>query len=273
MTADTPKPALPDLLRSLEDAAMDYQDDPAEYTDRRLNDARERVLAAIDAAVAEARAVLPCGHPASLMLRSAETGAPLYCELCDAQSGRRDAEAMEAELRKQLAEARAVPEGWKLLKDTTHAERSWPEDSSHENGNYSNTCVHCLRGFVGHKRRPSCKMCAATPSPAEQPATDKESLTVETVPWPQVTCYSGGASHEGIGGRVWIRLADDGPEIEYVPAEQPKPAVREALAKVVSTYDAYRRRGVSPAPAEYADVVAAIEAARAALQGEPHDRP
>ena len=38
-----------------------------------------------------------------------------------------------------------------------------------------------------------------------------------------------------------------------------------ALRRITSTYDAYRRRGVSPAPAEYGDVVAAIEAARTAL--------
>ncbi len=47
---------------------------------------------------------LPCGHPGSLLLRSAETGEPLYCELCDAIAGRRDAETMEAELRVKLAE-------------------------------------------------------------------------------------------------------------------------------------------------------------------------
>jgi len=38
-----------------------------------------------------------------------------------------------------------------------------------------------------------------------------------TVPWPQVMRYSGGASPEGVAGRVWIRLADDGPQIEYAP--------------------------------------------------------
>ena len=55
---------------------------------------------------------LACGHPAELMLRSAETGAPLYCELCDDKAGRRDAEKRESELqaelstlRQQLAEA------------------------------------------------------------------------------------------------------------------------------------------------------------------------
>jgi hypothetical protein len=58
---------------------------------------------------------LPCGHPAELMLASAETGEPLYCELCDDKSGRRDAEHREselqaenAELRRQLAEARKL---------------------------------------------------------------------------------------------------------------------------------------------------------------------
>lgn len=52
---------------------------------------------------AEPSPALACGHQASLMLKSAETGEPLYCELCDAQSGRRDAETMEAELRQKLA--------------------------------------------------------------------------------------------------------------------------------------------------------------------------
>ena len=39
----------------------------------------------------------------------------------------------------------------------------------------------------------------------------------------------------------------------------------EALRLIVAAYDAYRRRGVAPAPTEYADVVAAIDAGRAAL--------
>lgn len=45
--------------------------------------------------------------------------------------------------------------------------------------------------------------------------------------------------------------------------------VREALARIVNTYDAYRQHGVSPAPAEYADLVAAINAAREALSAQP----
>lgn len=49
--------------------------------------------------------VQPCGHPVSLLLKSAETGEPLYCEACDDKSARRDAETREVEL---LAEVRAL---------------------------------------------------------------------------------------------------------------------------------------------------------------------
>jgi hypothetical protein len=53
-----------------------------------------------------------------------------------------------------------TPSGWRLLKDTTVDERSWSEDAQGENGVYHNTCVHCLRGFTGHKRRVICKSCS-----------------------------------------------------------------------------------------------------------------
>lgn len=59
----------------------------------------------------------------------------------------------------------AVPEGYKLLKNTTHEERSYPEDASHENGNYFNVCHECLREFTGHKRRGICRACAAPKGP------------------------------------------------------------------------------------------------------------
>lgn len=64
----------------------------------------------------------------------------------------------------------AQPAGFKLLKDTTYEERSWPEDAAHENGNYSCCCVICLRQFTGHKRRVVCKVCYAAPPAAAQPA-------------------------------------------------------------------------------------------------------
>lgn len=64
--------------------------------------------------------------------------------------------------------------------------------------------------------------------------TVKDSLPVETVPWPTVTRYSGGASHEGVGGRVWIRLSDEGQEVEYVPATPAIAADRERAGAAVT---------------------------------------
>lgn len=64
---------------------------------------------------------LACGHPHSLMLKSAETGADLYCELCDAQSGRRDAEGREAELLRDNAALReALAKGVGLMTRYRH---------------------------------------------------------------------------------------------------------------------------------------------------------
>lgn len=45
---------------------------------------------------------------------------------------------------------------------------NWPEDYSHENGNYMNKCK-CGRTFHGHKRRPQCKVCAGLRTQQEQP--------------------------------------------------------------------------------------------------------
>lgn len=56
-----------------------------------------------------------------------------------------------------------VPDGFKLLRDSTHDERSWPEDASHENGNYYCLCGECGRQFTGHKRRGLCKVCVVSP--------------------------------------------------------------------------------------------------------------
>jgi len=36
----------------------------------------------------------------------------------------------------------------------------WSEDFAHENGNYENRCSDCGIGFMGHKRRTICKVCA-----------------------------------------------------------------------------------------------------------------
>lgn len=80
------------------------EEDPTKYTHIAQME-WEAFQGGYAAGAAAERATLPCGHPASLMLKSAETGADLYCKLCDAQSARRDAEEMEDELRAKLAEA------------------------------------------------------------------------------------------------------------------------------------------------------------------------
>lgn len=50
----------------------------------------------------------------------------------------------------------------------------WPEDFQHENGNYMNRCRTCKQTFMGHKRRVTCKTCAAP--------TEAQSLTGGAVP-------------------------------------------------------------------------------------------
>lgn len=60
----------------------------------------------------------------------------------------------------EQSNASLVPPGFKVLKDTTLVERSWPEDESHENGDYFNNCALCLRTFMGHKRRVVCRACS-----------------------------------------------------------------------------------------------------------------
>jgi len=65
-----------------------------------------------------------------------------------------------AEFGEEQAAQPVAVRGWKLLKDTTQSERSWTEDSAHENGNYHCLCCHCGRTFIGHKRRAICKVCA-----------------------------------------------------------------------------------------------------------------
>lgn len=52
----------------------------------------------------------------------------------------------------------AVPEGFKLLKDSTHDERSY------EGGDYYCMCCTCLRQFSGQKRQWVCKVCATPPA-------------------------------------------------------------------------------------------------------------
>ena len=52
-----------------------------------------------------------------------------------------------------------IPIGYKLLRDTTQEQRSFLGDTHSENGSYMNECSHCLRVFMGHKRRVTCRAC------------------------------------------------------------------------------------------------------------------
>ena len=47
-------------------------------------------------------------------------------------------------------------------KDIEGQLRNWPQDFSHENGNYNNICGVCKHDFIGHKRRAFCKVCETT---------------------------------------------------------------------------------------------------------------
>jgi len=57
----------------------------------------------------------------------------------------------------------------------TELERNWPEDYLHENGCYQNKCKICGSFFLGHKRRPVCKVCfnAASADISPDLPTDK----------------------------------------------------------------------------------------------------
>jgi hypothetical protein len=55
-----------------------------------------------------------------------------------------------------------------------HLLRSWTEDYSHENGNYTCLCCECGLTFTGHKRRVACKECVkAKDDAAQTPYTEK----------------------------------------------------------------------------------------------------
>lgn len=72
---------------------------------------------------------LPCGHHHSLLLKSAETGEPLYCELCDCMSQRDDANEECGYRIKERDEARAEVERLKaLLLDLDHVAETQGQD-------------------------------------------------------------------------------------------------------------------------------------------------
>lgn len=61
-----------------------------------------------------------------------------------------------------------MPTGWKLLADTTHEQRAWPQGSPNA-GHYINDCVQCQRTFKGHKMMRQCAHCATVKPPLVVP--------------------------------------------------------------------------------------------------------
>jgi hypothetical protein len=77
--------------------------------------------------------ILSCGHPAALMLMSAETGLPLYCELCDALTSARDNASDAAGWREKYEALQAEVEG--LVDRIVHVERSFVNEGRDASGN------------------------------------------------------------------------------------------------------------------------------------------
>jgi hypothetical protein len=74
--------------------------------------------------------LMKCGHPKSLLLISAETGEPLYCEYCDAISRKNDAEQRESELTDLTASLQAENKRLlEALKETNEEIRSGIESN------------------------------------------------------------------------------------------------------------------------------------------------
>lgn len=59
--------------------------------------------------------------------------------------------------------------------------KDWPEDFSHENGDYLNRCCHCNDIFRGHKRRVCCKLCSSPPDAERRPLTQEERDAINAV--------------------------------------------------------------------------------------------
>ena len=57
----------------------------------------------------------------------------------------------------------------------------WPEDFSHENGNYNCICCDCGGVFTGHKRRVVCRKCSSKPPQSSQPKVNVRELVNKTL--------------------------------------------------------------------------------------------
>lgn len=82
-----------------------------------------------------------------------------------------------------------------MLAGQLTGELDWPEDFSHENGQYNCVCITCQESFVGHKRRITCKLCAdkaAAEYAALSPEEKAERVMVFQQAWQEYFAKSGG---------------------------------------------------------------------------------
>ena len=113
-------------------------------------------------------------------------------------------------------------------------EHNWPEDFSHENGNYNNDCYMCKTVFIGHKRRHVCRVCATPKSIRDQLAHLQSQLDeCRRDGGPGGVCSSGGcdqmtpkqADNAGTGERASAATAER--ELDAM-ADQRKCAKKQA---------------------------------------------
>lgn len=89
----------------------------------------------------------------------------------------------------------------------------WPEDFTHENGNYQNKCCKCGEPFMGHKRRVVCRLCSnpmhsPLPTLEQDPASvGRQSEMVDNSNAPMWRTLVPGVDHWQIGDDI---QCDDG---------------------------------------------------------------
>ena len=66
--------------------------------------------------------------------------------------------------------------------DSPVSDHDWPEDFSHENGDYECKCLTCGSTFRGHKRRVICKTCSADVKLSLAPPELVEGCQCKSVP-------------------------------------------------------------------------------------------
>jgi hypothetical protein len=155
---------LRDLLSEAQNGLQWYQSEYPEDDSPEDDEMHERIDAALESLV-DTRAATPAKPSAQEQPPQASVCDKLYDEVWSKLTP--EQQKASAEYTGDTPQDNAQPSLAKL-KD---APGNWPEDFSHENGNYSNQCCVCHSWFMGHKRRPICKVCA---SPTAKPTNQAE---------------------------------------------------------------------------------------------------